>query len=373
MTRWRTPLIVLALLALALACFTVETRSRAAGPSREALLNPWLAAARVLEGRGLQVESTPEYGGLPARAQAMVMATPLDYLDREEQDELLAWVRDGGHLVTTLSPDLEAEDEEPGVLGLLLDVSQQTRDLSDDERRALVKQPLRALHLQPGGLLQARLDARYSLQHGRIAPRWQASDRFGLHAARFNLGRGRITVLTDLDWMHNRRLGTGDHAGLLWAVVDAPASTRLWLVPGVERPSLLELLWQRAAWPLLALALFVLAWLWAATRRFGPLLPALPPARRRLAEHLEATGRYLLHHGGLPSLYDASRQRLLAQVQRRHPQWRGLSPVLLAEQLARRAQLESAAVERVLTAPAPDHLPQFAADIRLLNRLRKAL
>lgn len=375
MTRWRTWLAVLALVALGLASFTIESRTRPAGPSREAMLNPWLAAARVLEQRGLQVESTPEYGGLPARAEVMVLATPLDYLAPDEQDELLAWVRRGGHLVTALHPDADAapDAEETSALGKLLEVRLKVRELTSDEHKTLVQQPLRDLRLQPGGRLQARLDARYSLQPGRVAPRWQAGDRFGTHALRLELDQGRVTVLSDLDWMHNRQLGTGDHAGLLWAVVDAPAKTRLWLVPGVERPSLLQLLWQRAAWLLLALALFVMAWLWAVTRRFGPLQPALPPARRRLAEHLEASGRYLLRHGGLPALYDASRQRLLAQVQRRHPQWRGLSPILLAEQLARRAQLESAAVERVLTAPAPDHLPQFAADIRLLNRLRKAL
>lgn len=377
MMRWRSALIVLALVALVVAGFTIETNTRAAGPSREALLNPWLAAARVLERRGLQVESVPVYGGLPARAQVMVLATPLDYLAPDEQDELLEWIRGGGHLVTALRPDPDADDtpdaEAASVLGKQLDVHLRTRTLTDAERKSLVKQPLRALRLQPGGLLQARLDARYSLRSGRLTPRWQAADTFGVHAARFALGQGRVTALSDLDWLNNRQLGTGDHAGLLWAVVDAPAGTRLWLVPGVERPSLLQLLWQRAAYLLLALALFVLAWLWAVTRRFGPLQPALPPARRRLAEHLEASGRYLLRHGGLPSLYDASRQRLLAQVQRRHPQWRGLAPAQLAQQLAQRARLEGAAVERVLTAPAPDHLPQFAADIRLLNRLRKAL
>lgn len=377
MKRWRPLLQVLLLVAIALACFTVETRTRPTGPGMEALLNPWLAAARVLERHGLTVETEPDYGGVPPRTDVLVLATPLDYLDEPAREALLDWVRGGGHLVTVLAEDAQGADagEAGGVLGKLLDLRLRERkpaaaDLRDASARGAVPMNLVVV---PEGSLRADLPPLRRLEAGPGRVLWQARDRHGLVGLRRPLGRGEVTVLCDLGWFVNGRIGSGDHAGLFWSALDARPGLRVQMVPGIERPSLLQLAWQRA-WPLLvALAVFVLAWLWQATRRFGPLQPGPAAERRRLAEHLEATGRYLLRHGGLARLQAASRARLLAQVQRRHPQWRGLPPAALAAQLAARARLEPGAVERVLATDAPDHLPQFAADIRLLNRLRKAL
>lgn len=379
MKRW-LPLFYLLLAVLAgVASFTVETRRHETGQSPEALLNPWLAAERVLQRRGLAVDSEPDYGGVPARTRVLVLATPLDYLGEDEREDLLAWIRAGGHLVTAPPQDLPAPaDQDDGVLATQFDVrlrqqDQEQETASPKTGRRTAKPSLHQLLVEPGGRLETLLQSRHRLEAGPGRVLWQARDAHGLYGLRRPLGRGQVTVLSDLAWLQNGRLGTGDHAGLLWSALDAPPLAQVLLVPGIERPSLLNLAWERAAPFLVTLALFILAWLWQVTRRFGPLRPGLPATRRRLAEHLEATGHYLLRQGGLSRLHGASRARLLAQVQRRHPQWRGLPTALLAEQLAGRARLEPGAVERVLSAPAPDHLPQFAADIRLLNRLRKAL
>ena len=376
MKRWQPLLLLLLAVLIALACFTVETRTRSTGPTLEALLDPWLGAARLLERRRLVVETAPDYGGLPPRTDVLVLATPLDYLDEQEREALLDWVRDGGHLVTALPEEAIAgrATERGGVLGALLDL--RLREGAPDRDAPARGRPGAStpnLVVTPGGSLAVSLQARRRLAAGPGRVLWQARDHQGLVGLRRPLERGQVTVLSDLRWFENDRLGNGDHAGLFWSALDARPGARVLLVPGIERPSLLHLAWQRAAPLLVALALFVLAWLWQATRRFGPLRAGPPAARRRLAEHLEATGHYLLRQGGLARLHAASRARLLAQVQRRHPQWRSLPPAQLAAQLAARARLERGAVERVLAAPPPDHLPQFAADIRLLNRLRKAL
>lgn len=375
MTRGLAPVAIALLVALAVACFRLETTTADRGPGREARANPWLAAGRLLESQGLRVRHMPVYGGLPDPADILLLATPLDFLDAGEQDALLRWVQAGGHLVTAMEDSAtDAEGKALERLARRFDVRLQERRLTPAERVAALRDNgLRPLQADREGRLEAGFDPVRELVPGAQAASWIAGDAYGVHVLRLPLGRGHVTLLSDLDWSRHPRLGQGDHGALLLRVVDGRAGARIWLVPGEERPSLFALLRDKARPLLVSLSLFVLAWLWAASRRFGPLQPAPAPARRRLAEHLDASGHYLLRHGGLPLLFDASRQRLLAQAQRRHPQWRSLSAAALAAQLAQRAGVESAAVERVLAGDPPLHLLQFTADIRLLNRLRKAL
>lgn len=375
MKRFYLPLFLLLLVACAVASFRIETRSVDRGESPEARLNPWLAAGRLLERQGLRVRTAPQYGGVPAHAGVIVLATPLDYLDNAEQDALLAWVRQGGHLVSELT-DISASTRSGSSerLAAQLDVRLLEHDFSAAEKKQLAREKDgRPTRLDGEGTLQAGFTADYFLAAGKRAPAWSAGDRYGPHAMRFATGRGRITLLSDLAWLGNDRLGEGDHGALLWRVVDAAPGSEVWLIPGIERPSLLAVILEKATPLVVAISIFALAWLWSASRRFGPLAPLPEPARRRLAEHLEASGRYLMRHGGLGALHNASRERLLARVHRRHPQWRRLATPELAQRLAERARIEPAAVQRLLQQAPPQQLLPFAADIRLINRLRKAL
>lgn len=375
MKRYYVPFFLLLLVACAAASFRIETQTVDAGESREARLNPWLAAGRLLERQALRVRFAPEYGGLPAHARVIVLATPLDYLDEAEQNALLEWVRQGGHLVSELTELSDSDKSGSGeALAEQLDVRLQEHDFNADARKELAREKTgRPTRLDGEGTVEAAFTADYFLAPGKRAPAWIAGDRYGPHVLRFAAGRGRITLLSDLDWMKNERLGEGDHGAVLWRVVDAEPGAEVWLIPGIERPSLLAVILEKATPLIAAIVAFILAWLWSASRRFGPLAPVPEPARRRLAEHLEASGRYLLRHGGLGALQGASRQRLLALVHRRHPQWRQLGAPELAQRLAERARIEPGAVQRLLQQEPPQQLLQFAADIRLINRLRKAL
>ncbi|MDQ8036883.1 MAG: DUF4350 domain-containing protein [Pedobacter sp.] len=391
MKRW-WPLLVLALLLAAFfACFTLEERERDTGYSSEARMNQWLAAGRLLEKQGQKIRFAPSYGRLPRQADVIVLATPVEYLDAAEQEALLAWVKKGGHLVSELQTVSE-EDEEPDASDLLYKtVGVRHYDAAEPEtppaastsaqtpapaKYATAKEAhsrFLPTRIANEGDIRSTLDADYFLTYSQPKPEWTVSSGERAHALRFALERGHITVLSDLLWMHNGNLAVADNAALLWRVVNAKAGATVWLIHGEERPSLFSLLLEHASLLLKAIALFVLVWLWQASRRFGPVQPPQENNRRRLGEHLEASGRYLMQLGATDTLLNASRQRLLNQLQRQHPQWRRLPPEKLALHLGDRAQLESAAILRVLSASHPDNLLQFAADIRLLNRLRKAL
>lgn len=396
MKRWLPLILTSLLLAVLLACFTLEKSTQDRGFSSEAWMNPWLAAGRLLEMRGMNVRFAPEYASLPPHARVIVLATPLDILDDKEQQSLLAWVKQGGHLVTEMQSISDEDEEKPeesdDLLTRLFDVRLR---LHEEKPEAKAKSPLLAdagLHtviVGDEGSLQTGFNRDYFLQAGRRPPEWKASDEIGAHALRFALGKGHVTLLSDSAWMDNRQLGKGDHGALLWRVVSTADSAghdsentatamrkpgnEVWLIHGQERPSLLRLMWDAGAALMVVAAVFVLAWLWQSMQRFGP--PRLLPAqnRRRLSEHLQASGRYLLQQQALAGLFEASRQRLMAEVQTHYPQWRRLPPERLAQHLGERAGIESGAILRLLNTGVSDNLLQFAADIRLINRLRKAL
>lgn len=391
MKRW-WPLLLMALLVAAFfACFTLEERERDTGYSSEARMNQWLAAGRLLEKQGQKIRFAPSYGRLPRQADVIVLATPVEYLDAAEQQALLAWVKKGGHLVSELQTVSE-EGEEPDeddllykTLGVrLYDAAPQSEAENPSAGSSAANAAAAARAKLPGsrflptrianeGDIRSTLDADYFLTYSQPRPEWTVSSAERAHALRFALERGHITVLSDLLWMHNGNLAVADNAALLWRVVNAKAGATVWLIHGEERPSLFSLLLEHASLLLKAIALFILVWLWQASRRFGPVQPPQENNRRRLGEHLEASGRYLMQLGATDTLLNASRQRLFNQLQRQHPQWRRLPAEKLAGHLGERAGLESAGILRVLTASHPDNLLQFAADIRLLNRLRKAL
>ncbi|MDP2228137.1 MAG: DUF4350 domain-containing protein [Moraxellaceae bacterium] len=368
--------IFLLISAVLVACFTLRETERPAGYSREAQLNPWLAAGRLLEARGLSVQPSPAYSRVPAHADVIVLASSPVLLAPEVRTALMDWVEDGGHLVF---PASDSADQAEWLKPLGLRVRTGSEDNEDEGAEnapealaRLFNIPSRTLEIPGEGWLKVSLYDP-AIIAARTEPLWGARDDKGWRLLRQPWGDGRVTVVTDLGWVSNRHIGTNDHAALFWRLVDAEPGHDVMLVHGADQPSLLSLLMESAAPLLLAVAVFVVVWLWQSAQRFGPLTERAPPVRRRLSEHLEAAGRHLYRLGRSDLLLDASRQRLLADVQRRHPQWRRLPSAELAVQLGRRAGLEPAAIVRVLQHRASSPLLQLAADLRLINRLRKAL
>lgn len=358
----------LLLLVAGIACLELrKTQSSDPVYSDEARYNPMLAAGQLLERMGLRVRYEPEYVGLPKQAQTLVLGTPLYLLDEDEQRKLLQWVANGGHLVTEAMSVWEDEEEEDD------DLLRKILGVHLYETEAPKKPGPDWVQIPGEGSLRAHFDPSYHLEPGRQAPVWRLSSPAGDHVERYRYDRGHITVLSDTSWLDNTFLQQLDHGAVFWRVIDGHRGDLVWIIYNDKRPPLLTLIWQAAAPALLAAGLWILVWVWSASRRFGPAHPLQVARYRRLSEHLEACGRYWRHASGLPLLYNASRHRLLAEVHRRHPQWRKLPAEELAREISRRAGLEGPAVARVLVEPAPVQLLQFATDIRLMNRLRKAL
>jgi hypothetical protein len=149
------------------------------------------------------------------------------------------------------------------------------------------------------------------------AESWALVGRRGAPVLRATLGNGRVTAMGAWRFLDNDSVFKGDHAQTAVAMIDLRAGSDIWFVIDEKRDALLTWLWHRAG-PAIGLALLAVAFaLWRGARRFGPLLPQAPLARRSVAEQIRGTAAFVLRGGGAAlltaarrALDDAARQRI---------------------------------------------------------------
>ena len=272
------------------------------GPSGEARLNPFLAAQRLAVRMGLRSRELRSLPQLDAQTPNGVLLMPnhRQALDAARIGRLLAWVGAGGHLIV--------EAEFPGVSDPLLDALGVAR-----ETGKVLDKPL-AIEVQGRKLAVSFVDA-MSLKPKAGAPRLRGGDK--LYS--FARGKGVVTVATSLHFARNGLIGQHDNAVFFWtlATLTPAAELRVYFRP--ERLSLWDFLAQNALPALVAAALLLFAWLWHIAPRFGPVPPDLPPARRRLLDHLRASGRYFWANGLRNRLVIAARDAALWRLARAQP------------------------------------------------------
>ncbi len=136
---------------------------------------------------------------------------------------------------------------------------------------------------------------------------WSIVGTKGAPALRAALGGGRVTAMGAWGFLNNHSVFTGDHAQVAVAMLDLRPGDEVWFVIDEKREALAMWLWHRAG-PAIGLALLAMAFaLWRGARRFGPLLPQAPLARRSVAEQIRGTAGFVLRGGGAPLLAAARR------------------------------------------------------------------
>jgi hypothetical protein len=279
------------------------------GPSGEARRDPFLAAGRFAGRMGMrahQVRSLPGLDGLPA-GDALLLPAGRQAIDPRRLRRLVEWAERGGHLLV--------EAELAGVSDPLLDyLGVQRRHPGEPD----LKPP--PVQTAQGRSLKVALHARTLLQLPEAAQvAFSAGGRGATLIASLETGRGMVTVAASLDFARNRLIGSDDNAEFLWYLLDLTPAGELHVFLRQERLSLWGFLREHAA-PVLASAGALLAlWLWSIGPRFGPVAPDQPPARRRLLDHLRASGRYYWAKGLRSRLVLAARDAALRHVAQVHP------------------------------------------------------
>lgn len=262
--------------------------------------NPLYMADRLLVRLGRTVHSVRSLYDLPPELPptgTVMLTIPSYVLGAAETARLLAWVQQGGHLLVQVQHEHELGQKGDYLLNALAVHSYRPEQCPPTEPTPVQiapNAPSLQVQFQGGNL---RLNGDY----------WQA----------LPWGRGQVTLLADSRLFSNARLDDHDHAGFLWGLMQRNPTGPIWLQYRLQLPSLLELLWERAWLPLTGLLLTLLAAFWHYSRRLGPVLTAQIGPRRRLAEHLDASSRFLWRHGAGPTLLHAARQYAIRRLQRR--------------------------------------------------------
>jgi hypothetical protein len=306
----------------------------------EAKRNPWYAAEQLIarmDGRVHAAKSVPALKALPAEG-VLFLPRRLGAINRDEQLKLLQWVEAGGHLIV--------EAEAPRQPDPILDALGMNRKMVDTRRAARFAEAMfpgattaLKVEISQWRTLEAK-DAAFALK-GRDAT-WL------VHAKR---GAGRVTALTDLNFAGNMQIRHFDHAEFLWQLTQlSPRPGAVAFFHSPVKLSLAAWLLEHAWAVLAAAALLLAAWLARIVPRFGPVAPDPEPARRRLLDHLRASGRFQWAAGGGRELAEAARDAALRRVMRALPDFAALDADARAARLVAQFGLTPEGARRVLQA-----------------------
>jgi hypothetical protein len=354
---WLLPFVLLALLAAGVAWF-LSTHERVpsrewVGPSAEARRNAYLAAGRFATRMGLatrELRSLPDLDTLKANS-VLLLPNRRQALDPRRVREIVAWVEAGGHLIV--------EAELIGVADPLLDLVGVER-----LRGAAPTKPV-PVELADGRKLAVSLFGAMTLQAAD-------ADEKGRFVS-FDYGDGAVTALVGLHFARNPLVGTDDNADFLWHLLSLTPAAELQVYLRPERLSLWGFLLQYAAPVLVAVAALVALWLWRIAPRFGPVRPDPSPARRRLLDHLRASGRFYWAQGLRGRLVAGARDAALRRIARTQPDFAQAGQAERAARVAALAEIPPAEAQRFMSAGANLPGAEFIRAMHTAQRIHSAL
>lgn len=298
------------------------------GPSPQAQANIYLAAEQFLHLQGLVVEhanSLERLDTLPSKGNSLLLLGERSNMSPRQVEQLLAWAKAGGHLL------LVAEalwDDETGKSGdLLLDRLHIRQALSDEPDEPAPSRKKQAQKENAPDLTKLYVDNEtaptyfsfdtdFNLTDPRHLAQFSANSANSSHLMQLNLGKGRVTVITDSELWKNPNIGKHDNAWLLWYLGQGTAITLLF---NSDVDDLLTLLVRYFPQALVALIILIALALWHVGMRQGPIQAPASKARRQLQEHLRASADFLLRRNGQGTLLHALQRDLLRAARRRHP------------------------------------------------------
>ena len=327
-----------------LSAFEKVTVKQRVGLSGEARLRPFLAAERLAGRMGLEareLRALPELDRLPPNG-VLLMPRNRQAIEARRAAQLAAWAAAGNHLIV--------EAERAGVADPLLAALRIERmDTQARLRTVAAEIPGSGRELKVSGFSAARLQAA-----GRT-PRLRAGAPGDARLISVAHGTGLVSAAVDLNFARNTLIGEHDNAALLWQLLILQPAGELLVFHHPRRLSLWDFLVARAPGVLIAAAALVALWLWRIAPRYGTVLPDAPPARRRLLDHLRASGRFLWSRGLRARLALAARESALHRVARAYPDFAHAPRAEQAARLAALSGLASADAALLLAAPAPVH------------------
>jgi Domain of unknown function (DUF4350) len=204
-------------------------------------------------------------------------------------------------------------------------------------------------------------------------PRHLITDREGGRMVELGHGQGKVTVISNFDFMTWRSLRVDDHAELIWHLVSEGNSKKPAVVLAVYPQGDGFWTWMTThAWMVAVSGLvLLLVWLWRVIPRMGPLAPVMTNNRRSLSEHVGAAGRFLAARNQWQSMIQPVRSRVIAQMKRRHPRTAMMSDAEQVRYLSTLMAVNEDDVMRILFIPVASRHECLYAITQLIHLSRK--
>jgi hypothetical protein len=339
----------------------------------EARYNPLFALKRSLQAHGIEVISSGNSSIDTAALQpgdALVLYSDVRTLNEATSEALLGWVDRGGHLVFAMPSGEGKHGPLLETLGLYVHEHQRCLEwpVSTAKSGKDSEENQKASHC-----FQYRFDSYEDDLTETFDWVWGNADDGYLFGRQYR-GEGSLFVAGELDFLDNSELDEPGHADLAWQLL-APVlgDGRVHLIYAADVAPMYVLI-LRHGWPiLLPLSIALLAWLWARSQRFGPLLPLASGHRRALLEHVQASGEFVFRRGRTMSLYAAVQRLFMARLRRREPALAALDGEALVQGLSTRYDMPAASIRQALNPVDLARPDQFIATIKTLMQLRARL
>lgn len=225
---------------------TVET-----GLPSEAVDNPLVVAQWLLERMGSVVITKKAVVDIQQlESQDTLILWGSDQLFTATQTQpLLEWVEAGGHLIIASNTVYDPQNLANPLLQAL-----KIYRLKDSLEYLSLNQIIFATPFTwESNSIQVVFDPHYRLEY-IDDPAIEIGDDYGTHLLLYYYGTGMISILSDMQFIHNQAIGKYDHAQFLWSLVNFERlAQRVWLFPYFEGmtqtidkiPSLSQLIWDK--------------------------------------------------------------------------------------------------------------------------------
>jgi hypothetical protein len=357
--------------------FEYRVEEQDLGYGTEARRNQYLAAERFLEKFDMQIKSIPsmlEVKSLPPPSDVLFMPTARYDLSSKRVQELLAWVKRGGQLITRARPVAESRPAQDDPLFYLLGVT--THVMKEHDHNKSHNPSVINVHVN-SAVEDKKVEFDMNVwmtDTKKHELNWRVKGKNGSQILEYHLGAGYVTLLSDLHFLNNNSIADNDHAAFLYALVHLDSSDRkIWIVRHDDLPSLLSIMWEKSPASLIALSVLLAIWLWYTTRRFGPLLMRETGKRRSLREHISSSGYYQWRNNNRSALFMSAKTALQEQIAQTRPLWIKLGDSELSEKLGKIAGIPADKVLRVLQCASVEKEVEFTQYIEILSLIRKSL
>ena len=316
--------------------------------TEEAKRNPYLAAKKLLKQYQIELSEKRSFRDFDQPVKFMSETHPDDTfvlvdaygsLSQLRMEHLLGWVDDGGHLIASMkNPYLEnlKQVKDPLFEHFEVETIRREEEGLDEETWELINRlgrfagfdgeklcPLlteqgtvifdgseetAGVHFLSNDVMSAHGEEPY----GYIGYEDEA------HMLQFEVGRGMVTLLPNLDIWKVSAIGCLDHAYVLLQL--APDSGGgITFYRNFEFPSVFKVLWHYFGLALILAASLLILWLWNRGVRFGPIREREFTQQRQLIEHIDASANFLWQKGRMSVLIERLREQLLLKLKQSHP------------------------------------------------------